>query len=145
MTFQEKLDLLKTKMFDLISTKDITFLWNLDKRIEVNKFGKFNYHNFGEEIHVNNIWKFLSQLDENKIYTIIPVLSKNNTPDEPFIILSQTFLVTKHSSYILIKKYLHDKIILTSELYKVDEIDNLSITFKYKEVKIEFNEQVKFK
>jgi hypothetical protein len=44
MTFEQKLIELKTKMFDLISNKEITYLKDLDSRIIVNKNGKFCYH-----------------------------------------------------------------------------------------------------
>jgi hypothetical protein len=41
-------------------------------------------------------------LDEDKIYTIIPFMTSNNRPDEPYIILSQQILVTRKSSSQLI-------------------------------------------
>lgn len=142
MSFHEKLEQLKLQMFDLISTKDITLLWNLDKRIEVNKYGKFNYQSF--KFDSNNIWGFLKSLEEKRIYAVIAILSKNNKVDEPFIVLSQTFLITKNSSYILISKYLYDKMNESSELYNINEIDKLSVTFKYKEVKFDYKEYVKW-
>jgi len=46
MTFEQKLQQLKTKMFDLISVKEITFLKDLDYRITINKNGKFYYYKF---------------------------------------------------------------------------------------------------
>jgi hypothetical protein len=55
MTFQDKLKELKQEIFNLISTKEITFLYKLDKRIDVNRLGKFNYYNFSSELHNNEI------------------------------------------------------------------------------------------
>ena len=43
MTFQEKVKEIQTKMFDIISTKEITYLKDLDKIIKLNKYGRFNY------------------------------------------------------------------------------------------------------
>jgi len=48
MTFEQKIQQLKTKMFDVISIKEITFLKDLDTRISINKNGKFYYHKFLE-------------------------------------------------------------------------------------------------
>jgi hypothetical protein len=43
MTFNEKVKEIQTKMFDIISTKEISYLKDLDKRIKLNKYGRFNY------------------------------------------------------------------------------------------------------
>jgi hypothetical protein len=43
MTFIEKVKEMQTKMFEIISTKEITYLKDLDKRIKINKFGRYNY------------------------------------------------------------------------------------------------------
>lgn len=37
MTFEQKIQLMNIKTFDLISTKEITFLKDLDNRITINK------------------------------------------------------------------------------------------------------------
>jgi hypothetical protein len=65
--------------------------------------------------------KFLYQLeDDKKIYAIIPLFSKNSTPNEPYIVLSQTFLITKNSNSSLILKLLTDKVDKTCDLYDID-------------------------
>lgn len=144
MNFQEKLIEFKQQMFELITTKDISYLWNLDKRIRVNAEGKYNYHTL-IELHNSDIWRFLHKLESDKIYVVIPILSKNNTPEEPFIILSQQFLVTKKSNHILISKYLSDKIDKTYDLYDMTYKYDLNITLKYKEVNLDYYEHYKFK
>jgi len=53
MNLKEKLELMKTKMFELISTKEITLLKELDNRIKINKFGKYYYKNL--HLHYSNI------------------------------------------------------------------------------------------
>lgn len=132
MTFNEKLQQFKKEMFDLISTKEISFLWNIDKRIELNKTGIFSYHSFF--LGSSNIWGFLQGLEDDKVYAIIPLLSKNRRADQPHIVLSQTFLITRKSNYRLITTYITNKINDTFDLYDMDVDDNLSVTFKYKEV-----------
>ena len=80
----------------------------------------------------------------NKIYILIPLLSKNNRPDQPYIVLSQQILVANNSNAMLIAKYLEDKINETKDLYGINDPDNLNLIFKFKEINIEFNEHIKF-
>lgn len=95
-------------MFDLISTKEITYLKDLYKRIVINKHGKFEYHKFFE-LNSYNIWIFLYELEANNIYTLIPMLSKHDNPSEPYIILSQQILITDNSKASLISNYISKK------------------------------------
>lgn len=145
MTFQDKIKELKQEIFNLISTKEISYLYNLDKRIDVNRLGKFNYYNFSSELHSGEIWKYLQQLEDDRIYALIPIMSKNVTPDEPFIVLSQTILITKNSDINIIIKHIWDKTDKTCELYDIDLDNSFKITFKYKEVKFDYFVKSKFK
>jgi hypothetical protein len=43
MTINQKVQEMIKKMFEIISTKEITYLKDLDKRININKYGKY-YH-----------------------------------------------------------------------------------------------------
>jgi hypothetical protein len=43
MNFNEKIKEINKIMFNIISTKEITYLKDLDKRININKYGKY-YH-----------------------------------------------------------------------------------------------------
>lgn len=142
MTFKEKIELMKTKMFDLISTKEITFLNELDKRIKINKFGKFYYKNL--EFGYTEIWRFLLELEDNKVYVIIPLLSKNSRPDQPYIVLSHQILITNNSKAMLLAKYISSKFNEVTDLYGITDPDNLSLVFKYKQININFNEHSKF-
>jgi hypothetical protein len=54
MTFNEKLQQFKDNMFNLITTIDISFLYKLDKRVDLNKSGPFSYHSFSE-LHISEI------------------------------------------------------------------------------------------
>jgi hypothetical protein len=82
------------------------------------------------------IWAFIQGLEDDKIYAIIPLLSKNATPEEPYIVLSQTFLVTKFSNHRLISSFINTKLTRASDLYDIDYDNSYKITLKYKEVKI---------
>jgi hypothetical protein len=102
----------------------------MDQRINFNKFGKFYYHKL--QIGHNSIWNFLNQLESSNIYVIIPILSRNNRPDQPYIILSQQILVTNNSNALLIANYVNTKFNVMIELYGISDPDNLQLTFKYK-------------
>jgi hypothetical protein len=44
MSFGTKLQEMNIKMFKIISTKEINYLKDFDRRIHINKYGKFNYY-----------------------------------------------------------------------------------------------------
>ena len=139
MSFQDKIKEIQTKMFDIISTKEITYLKDLDKRININKYGKFNYWRI-YEIRNYKFWSFLKELEDNKVYTLIPYISANDRTDEPFIVLSQQFLITSNSNSLLINDYINNKINNTKYLYNITELEGVLI-FKYKQVKIDFQDK----
>jgi hypothetical protein len=75
---------------------------------------------------------------------LIPFISANNRPDEPYIILSQQILITNNSNSLLISEYINNKIIDTMNLYNINSLENTTLIFKYKSIKINFNEYDKF-
>lgn len=137
MTFIEKVKEMQTKMFEIISTKEITYLKDLDKRIKINKFGRYNYWRISE-IRNYKIWNFLNELEDNKVYILIPYISANDRRDEPFIVLSQQILITSNSNSLLINDYINNKILNTVNLYNITVLNGV-LLFKYKSVKIEFH------
>jgi hypothetical protein len=54
MTLNEKLQGFKDNMYKSITIENISFLYKLDKRIDLNKSGNFNYHTF-TELHISEI------------------------------------------------------------------------------------------
>lgn len=109
-------------MFDLISTTIITFLNELDNRIDINKSGKFCYYKC-PSFETEDIQYFLKTLDDNKIYIIIPFISKNNWVNEPYIILSRQILITNKSNSLLLSNFINDKIEDTIDLYRMESLD----------------------
>jgi hypothetical protein len=102
MSFQEWLTSVQLEMVKHISTKNISLLCDLDKRIQIVKEGKFSYWKcqdtkYESDLHSTSVYRYLNELEEDKIYTFIPFISVNNRPDEPYIILSQQILVTRKS------------------------------------------------
>jgi hypothetical protein len=146
MNFNQKILEMKSKIFELISTKEITFLKDLDKRISINKFGKYYYKSniYNIELDTSVVTNFLFSLSNEKIYTLILFISANNRPDEPYVILSQQILVTKNSNILIIHNYIENKINDAIILYNIDKIETFNIVFKYKQVEIEFKEYKNF-
>lgn len=142
---QDKIEQLKDNIFKLISTKEISFLKDLDRRITINKNGRFIYdsnsYNFEDflELNPNNTSRFLKQLNDNKIYTLIPFISINNKVDEPYIILSQQILVTNRSNGLLISNYINIKIEQSFDLFNIYKLPRFNIIFKYKQIEFEFD------
>jgi hypothetical protein len=143
MNFKSKLQEINNKLLDIISTKEISYLKDLDKRIKFNKYGKFHYHKI-YEYNIELIYNFIKELHSDKIYTLIPIISANNKPDEPIIILSQQILITNNSNVLLFREFLNDKIRETLNLYGVNNIEKCKLIFKFKEVKINFNDRESF-
>lgn len=83
MTFIEKVKEMQTKMFEIISIHEITYLKDLDKRIQINKYGRYNFWRI-YDIRNYKIWSFLNELEDNKVYILIPYISANDRRDEPF-------------------------------------------------------------
>jgi hypothetical protein len=152
MNFQEKIESLKNNIFKLISTKELTFLKDLDKRILINKKGKFYYksnnynYNYEDFLELNpyNIARFFKDLDDKKIYTLIPFITINNRINEPYIILSQQILITNNSNTLLISNYINTKIEQSFDLFNINELPKFNIILKYKQVDIEFQEYKNF-
>nr|YP_009487320.1 hypothetical protein [Russula virescens]AWB36222.1 hypothetical protein [Russula virescens] len=152
MDFQEKLQKCRDEIYQKVSTKNITLLndFGVNQNLRFNKNGKYFYsiinHGIdGYDLEIKHINKFLNQLDDKKVYIIIPILSVNNTPDEPFIILSKQILVSKVSNEKLITDYLNNKSELFFNIYLTDKPEQMFITFKYKEIQFNFNEKEQFK
>jgi hypothetical protein len=139
MTFNEKVNQMKNKIFKLISTNEITYLKDLDTRIKLNKYGKFSYFKIYEIRNQSRIWNFINELEDGCVYTIIPIISANNNSDEPYIILSKQILVTNKSNSLEIWKFINNKIIDMNILYNTTVTDKILI-FKFKKVKIDFLE-----
>lgn len=134
---------LRLRMHEIISNNEITFLKDIPDNITINKYGKFCYYKF-LELDINNILKFLYELEDNEIYTLIPFITKNNKPDQPYIILSQQILITKNSNSRSIVKYIYNKCMDTLDLYNIDKLEDTTIVFKFKKIEFTSEDNNKF-
>jgi hypothetical protein len=89
-----------------ISTNEISFLNNL---IQIDKSGKIYYFKMFR-IEFNEINNFINNLNDNEIYLVSPIISINCRSIDPYITLSDKFLVSNNSNPILINDYLIDQL-----------------------------------
>jgi tRNA uridine 5-carbamoylmethylation protein Kti12 len=88
-----------------LSQQNITFLSDIDKKFEIDKSQKYNYFNI-YDYSVNHITNFIEQIDENEILLIFPFITTTKDLNDPYLRLSNQFLVNNQSNPILISKYL---------------------------------------
>src|SRR6267142_2261216 len=131
MNFNQKILEANQKLFDLISTKDITFLKDLDSRINIIKKGKFKYYKIISS-EIEGIRNFIINLEPEKIYTLIPIISINDRKDQPFMVLSEQILVTSKTNALLLSNYINEKIITSEDLFNMNDLNRFYTIFKYK-------------
>jgi hypothetical protein len=92
-----------TQLLRLISTNEITMLKDMNNLILIQKTGKFKYF-FIPNMELRGIHNFISKLDDDSIYTLIPIISMFGKDSDPHIILSKQILISNMSS----AKLIHD-------------------------------------
>ena len=60
----------------VFSSVKISYLSEVNKTININKYGEFKYFNIFR-VNITDIENFISNLDNLKVYTVIPLLSIN--------------------------------------------------------------------
>ncbi len=70
------------------SSKDVTFLKDVNNLIDVIKVGKFKHH-YILNTQINLISDFINNLKDDSIYTIIPLISMFGKDEDQHIILSK--------------------------------------------------------
>ena len=91
-------------MINNFTTTKIDFINNIDQTII--KHGKFYYYKF-EEFRLFQIIHFLSLIKDDQIYSIFPFISTTNDPNDPYLRLSNHFIVTNKSDPKLIYDFLN--------------------------------------
>jgi hypothetical protein len=88
------------KIYNIISMREISFLYEIDLKLKVNKNGPYKY--FKSLIpEMEDVGNFINNLEENKIYVLIPFISINDKTIDPFMVLSQQILLTKKITILL--------------------------------------------
>ena len=101
-----------------ISTRDISFVFEVNKKINIDKFDKPYYFEMFR-IELDYITNFINNLRENEVYLINPKISINNTSN-PYLSLSNQFLVTNKSNPALIADFLNFRLEIARDDFKFD-------------------------
>jgi hypothetical protein len=115
-----------------LSTNDISFLIDFDKTIDIDKSNKTKYFRIFN-FDLDGITNFISNLDDDEIYLINPIISINCRYSDPYLSLSRPFLISNNSNSMLITNYLCEQLEKSVIDYNFPEKDNFLI-FKYKTV-----------
>ena len=86
----------------------IDFLNHIDKNLSIDKSQKFFYlkiYNW----KISHITLFLNKIKDNEIYTVFPFITTSGLQDDPYLRLSDHFLVTNKSNPELISNFLNDQ------------------------------------
>lgn len=127
------------RFLKLISVDNITFLHSINKDFFIDKSGKSNYYEikFWEMEYFSN---FVHSIDNNSLYTVIPIISPTNNHDKPYLVLSRSILVSKYSDYKLIHRLLNDRFHDSLDDFGIKNIEGYTLILKYKKVKIDLNQ-----
>jgi hypothetical protein len=129
------------QFLNLISSNDITMLKDIDNNIKINKIGQFK-HFYIPNMEIVGINKFISRLEPDSVYIIIPIISMFAKDNDPIIILSKQILVSNNSSSKVIHEYLDAKLeraMLDFGAVNLEGSNYFQLIFKYKKVTFDFS------
>ena len=78
-----------------------------------------------------NFSNFINNLDSNSLYYFIPIIKINFDLNNPYIVLSNSILISKFSDYRLIHYYVYNKFNQSINDFKLDRNINYLINLKY--------------
>jgi hypothetical protein len=122
-----------------ISRNNITLLADINTEFFIDQANKSHYYeiyNFEREYFYN----FITNLNSNSLYTVIPIISIKNNINEPYMVLSRSILVSKYSDYKLFREYIYSKYLKSLEDFGIDGLEDFNITLKYKKVRLDINQ-----
>lgn len=111
----------------------IDFLYLIDKSISIEKSGKTHYFKI-YEWKVSSIQYFLSFIRDNEVYTVFPFISTSGLIKDPYLRLSEPFLVTNKSNQDLINNFLNDQ--WFDSAFTVEDETRFNLYFKFQRVTI---------
>jgi hypothetical protein len=91
-----------------LTIKNITFLSDINKSYYVDKTEKYYYFRLNN-LDVDNINNFIINIKDNQSYLIFPFITTTQNPDDPYLRLSNQFLINNQSNANLISKFLENQ------------------------------------
>ena len=86
------------------TTTKIDFINNIDQKII--KQGKFHYFKFNDW-NLSSLMYFIEQIKDEKIFSVFPLVSTTGNPCDPYLRLSNHFLITNKSNPKLIFDFIN--------------------------------------
>jgi hypothetical protein len=115
-------------------------VYYLDDSILQDKPYKSNYYEINNNFEMEYFYNFITNLDNNSLFTVIPIISIKNNFNEPYMVLGKSILVTRYSSYKLIHHDIYSKYLKSLDDFGIDGLEDFHIILKYKKVKLNINQ-----
>jgi hypothetical protein len=116
-----------------ISVERITFLNELDSFTLIKFISKFRYFDIYDN-EIIKIKEFLHNLDNNSIYSVIPLATMSPKLDDPYIILSKQILITQYSNPYTLHNYLNEQLRKFCEDFNIEDLNNFRIYLKFRKI-----------
>jgi hypothetical protein len=116
-----------------LSYDNISFLTDINNRYRVDKTNRYYYH-LVSGFNIFNVQTFLSSIRNDDIMLIFPFISITKNPDDPYLRLSNQFLVNKDSNAKLISEFIQYQ--FNNSDFNIDQGSSSYSYFKYKKVYI---------
>jgi len=120
----------------------ITFLKDVSKNIFIYKKGEYKYFQI-PLIQFEGIENFLVNLDNDKLFILIPFISPYCNLNDPILVLSKQILITKNSNPRIVLEFLADQLDKAIIDFGFSELNKYYLVFKYKAVTL--HTQTKYK
>jgi len=117
-----------------LTTNEISFLVNIDRRINIDKNDKYYYYQISG-INLASITNFILNIRNHDIVLVHPFISIKCRHNDPYLTLSRQFLLSNNSNSNLISEYLSYQLEEAGNDFKFDhdELD-YKLIIKYKRV-----------
>jgi predicted metallo-beta-lactamase superfamily hydrolase len=126
-----------SQFLKLISADRITLLKDINRAINIDKSDRSRYFMI-PNFEIKLIKEFILTLDEESLYSIIPIISISARTSDPYITLGNTILVSSYSNYVIVNDYLLDRFKMANNQFNTN-FENYYLLFKYKKVLIDLN------
>jgi hypothetical protein len=122
-------------MINNFTTTKIDFLNNIDKSISIDKSARFHYLKI-YTWEASNIAYFLKHIKYNDVYTVFPFISTSGLIKDPYLRLSDPFLVNTKSNPTLIFNFIDEQ--WKSSGFSMKETPPISLYFEFKRVYLSY-------
>jgi hypothetical protein len=127
------------KFLRQISTNEITYQHNISRKLFINKMNHSNYYHF-KNYEMFYFFNFINTLSSDALFTVVPIISIKGNPEDPYMVLGRTFLVSSYSFPKTIFHHIHSTNLEALEQFNVNTLEDHMLVFKYKKVVIDIDQ-----